>query len=481
MAPATDRDRTRGSGLGTRDSKDAEPFERRAASGESRATALLAQPWYWYYVLALLTICYVANVADRSQVLAASLQAIKREFNATDAQLGILSGLPFAIFYSFLGIPIAAWADRSSRRNVLAWSCALWSAATGACGLAVNFGMLFGARVMTAIGEAGGSPPSHSLISDYFPKLKRGTAFSIYALAVPIGTAIGAGVGGWGTQHIGWRQTFYLVGFPGVALALLVRLTVVEPPRGYADFPSTRPEPGRGTRSGQVDAQARTKAPPVFEVLDFMFRRSSFLHLSLAAGLHSVAWYASGAFNNAFFQRSHGMSASEAGYWISFFSIVGGVGTFAGGFLADKLSKSRGDRRWYLWVPGIATFLCVPFQFAAYLAGDMSFVLPTFGAMQFMAAVFFGPSFAMTQAIATLRMRSVATSLLLLTQTLIGQGIGPWLAGLISDQLRPSMGVASLRYSLVIVGLVNIWAAAHYMIGARTLRADLEGTERLST
>src|SRR5579864_4491390 len=198
------------------------------------APALLGRTWYWYYVLALLTICYIANVVDRSQVLAASLQAIKHEFNATDAQLGLLSGLPFAIFYSFLGIPLAAWADRSSRRNVLAWSCALWSAATGACGLAVNFAMLFTSRVFTAIGEAGGSPPSHSLISDYFPKLKRGTAFSLYALAVPVGTSIGAAVGGWGTQHVGWRATFYLVGFPGLALALLVRGTVIEPPRGFA-------------------------------------------------------------------------------------------------------------------------------------------------------------------------------------------------------------------------------------------------------
>ena len=146
---------------------------------------------------------------------------------------------------------------------------------------------------------------------------------------MPIGTAVGAAIGGWGTQHIGWRQTFYLVGFPGVALALLVRATVIEPPRGYADFGGKAP--------------AKQKAPPIREVLSFMFKRSSFLHLSLAAGLHSVVWYASGAFNNAFFQRSHGMSASQAGYWISFFSIVGGVGTFAGGFLADRLSRSHVD------------------------------------------------------------------------------------------------------------------------------------------
>jgi len=442
-------------------------ISRQSPVSTHEAHALLSKAWYAYYVLALLTICYVANVVDRSQVLAASLQAIKREFNATDAQLGILSGLPFAIFYSFLGIPLAAWADRSSRRNVLAWSCALWSAATGVCGMAVNFAMLFGARVFTAIGEAGGSPPSHSLISDYFPKIKRGTAFSIYALAVPVGTAIGAAVGGWGTQHIGWRATFYLVGFPGIVLALLVRATIVEPPRGYADFGGYAP--------------AKAKTPPVSDVLGFMFSRRSFVHISLAAALHSVVWYASGAFNNAFFQRSHALTAAQAGYWISFFSAVGGLGTFVGGVMADRLSKRTGDRRWYLWVMGIATFLCVPFQFVAYLPDNMSLVLPMFGVMTFMSAVFFGPTFAMTQAISPLRMRSVATSLLLLVQTLIGQGIGPWLAGFISDRLRPSMGMASLRYSLVIVGVVNLWAALHYFIGARSLRADLEGTEKLAS
>jgi MFS family permease len=443
--------------------------EPRVTSDEPRATSpeLLSKTWYAYYVLALLTICYVANTVDRSQVLAASLQAIKREFNATDAQLGMLSGLPFALFYSFLGIPIAAWADRSSRKNVLTWAVALWSAATALCGAAVNFSMLFGARVFTAIGEAGGSPPSHSLISDYFPKRTRATAFSIFALAVPIGTAVGAAIGGWGTQYLGWRHTFYLVGLPGVVLALLVRATVIEPPRGYADFGGHAP--------------AKAKAPALVDVCSYMFRRPSFLHLSLASGLHSVVWYGAGAFNNPFFQRSHAMTAAQAGYWISLFSIVGGVGTFTGGYLADRLSKHRNDRRWYLWVPAIATFLCVPLQFFSYLSPDRSIVLPAFAAMTFMASVFFGPSFAMTQAISPLRMRSVATSLLLLVQTVIGQGIGPWLTGYVSDAFRPSMGGGSLRYSLVLVGLVNVWAALHYFIGAKSLRQDLDATERLSS
>ena len=403
----------------------------RDTSPEPRDTSLLSKPWYWYYVLGLLTLCYIANVIDRSQILAASLQSIKREFGASDTQLGVLSGLPFALFYSFLGIPIAAWADRSSRRNVLALAVALWSGMTALCGAAVNFTMLFAARIGTAVGEAGGSPPSHSLISDYFPKTRRATAFSIFALAVPVGTAMGAAIGGWGNQHYGWRATFMIVGLPGILLALIVRATVLEPPRGYAD------NFGRPV--------AVTKTPGMLEVFRFLWKRPSFRHLTLAAGLHSVVWYAGGAFNNAFFQRSHQLSVSQASYWISIFSIVGAGGTFLGGFAADRLSTKLNDRRWYLWVPGIATLVSVPFQFLAYLSPGLTASLMSFAAMMFLAAVFFGPSFTMTQALATLRMRSVATALLLLVQTLIGQGFGPSFTGFVSDWLTPTMGRQSLR------------------------------------
>ena len=429
---------------------------------------ILSKPWYWYYVLVALTVCYIVNVMDRSQILAASLQAIKKEFGATDFQLGMLSGIPFALFYSFLGIPIAALADRWSRVNVLALSVALWSGMTALCGMALNFPMLFAARVGTAIGEAGGSPPSHSLISDYFPKTWRGTAFSVYALAVPIGTALGAFMGGWGNQNLGWRNTFIVVGLPGLLLALAVRLSVREPPRGMADGLSAQ-------------RAAAMRAPGLSEVLSYLWARRSFRHLSLAAALHSVVWYASGAFNNAFLQRSHQMTVAEAGYWIGILSLIGGLGTFFGGFLSDRLSVRFGDRRWYMWVPGIATLLCVPFQFLAYLSPERAVVLPSFVGLMFMAAVFFGPSFTMTQALATLRMRSVATSLLLFIQTLIGNGIGPSVTGLISDVLNPSYQQSSLRYALVVIGVVNIWAALHYLLGSRTLRQDLEATEKLAS
>src|SRR5262245_7975762 len=241
--------------------------------GQPDVPELLTKPAYWNYVLGLLTICYVMNTVDRSTVLAASLQAIKRDFNASDFQMGMLTGLPFALFYSTMGIPIAAWADRSSRRTVLALAVAVWSAMTALCGMAVNYAMLFASRVGTAIGEAGGSPPSHSLISDYFPKIRRGTAFAIFALAVPVGTSLGSAIGGWGNQHFGWRLTFVMVGLPGLVLTLLVRFTVVEPPRGYAD--------------GSVQG-SKAPAPPMSEVIAHLWSRTSFRHMCFATALHSV-------------------------------------------------------------------------------------------------------------------------------------------------------------------------------------------------
>jgi MFS family permease len=261
-------------------------------------------------------------------------------------------------------------------------------------------------------------------------------------------------------------MTFVVAGIPGLVLALLVLATIKEPPRGMSE--------------GTAPSLEQRKTPPMMEVLRFLWTRSSFRHLSLAAALHSVVWYASGAFNNAFLQRSHALSVGEAGNWISILSLIAGLGTFVGGYAADRLSTRTKDRRWYLWVPGIATLLCVPFQFLAYLAPELNVALVSFVGLMLMAAVFFGPSFAMTQALAPLRMRSVATSLLLFIQTLIGNGLGPSVTGYISDLLGPTYQADSLRYALVAIGVVNVWAAAHYLAAARHVRADLEATEKLA-
>jgi MFS family permease len=438
-----------------------------------RDTALLSARWYRNYVLGVLFLAYVINVVHRSPVLGVALQSIKDEFGVSDTLLGLLSGITFAVFYSAMGVPIAAWADRTSRRKVLALAVALWSGMTALFGGAVNFTMLLLARVGVAVGQAGGSPPSHSLISDYFPRTERGRAFSIFALGVPIGTALGNYVGGQTVQAFGWRTAFVLVAIPGVLVALLLRLTIKEPPRGFVD--------------GVDSSATRTQAPGMLEALATLWQRRSFRHLSLAVALHSVAWYARGAFNAAFLIRSHQLTAGQAGNWLTVFSIVGAFGTFFGGTASDRLSVRTNDKRWYMWLPGLASLFMVPFQFGAYLLpGDVyatfgSIPIPlaflSFAIMSFLAAVFFGPSFAMTQALAPLRMRSVATSLLLFVQTIIGLGVGPIMVGRVSDWLMPGYGADSLRYAIVIVGMTGLWAAVHYMLGARHLRGELARAE----
>lgn len=420
---------------------------------------------YRNYVLGVLFLGYVVNVMDRG-VLAVLLESIRHEFEVSDKQLGLLSGLAFALFYSTLGVPIAALADRSVRKNVLGACIALWSAATAACGMAVNFATLLTTRALTAVGEAGGTPPSHSLISDYFARSKRATALSIYALGVPVGAMLGSFLGGWGNEIFGWRLTFMFIGAPGLLVALLVWFTVREPPRGLSE--TTAPK-------------AAQPAPPLSESLRFLWGYSAFRHMCLAAGLHSVVWYAGSQLNAVFFQRSHGMTSAQAGSWLALLQLVGAVGTLMGGMLSDKLSTKWNDRRWYMWVPGIATLVMVPFQFSSYLADDLRIVMPSFCVMMILASMFFGPSFAVSQTLATLRTRAVATSILLFVQTFVGLGLGPFLAGAVSDYLKPTVGLQdSMRYGLVIVGLVNLWAAAHYFRGARTIRENMEATERLN-
>ncbi|MCC6203333.1 MAG: MFS transporter [Gammaproteobacteria bacterium] len=405
---------------------------------------------------------------DRA-ILGVLLEPIRNEFHATDTQLGLLGGIAFALFYSTLGIPIAALADRSNRRNVLSLCVAVWSVMTALCGAATNFIMLLIARIGTAIGEAGGSPPSHAMISDYFALKKRATALSIYALGVPLGTMLGNFLGGRLNDLIGWRGAFIVVGLIGVPLALLIRFTVREPPRGYAD------------RVAGAAAPAKQTTPDLWTTFSYLWQRTSFRHLTLAAALHSYVWYSGSTWNASFFIRMHGMTTSSAGDTIAMLALFGAVGTFLGGFLSDRLSVRFGDRRWYMWVPGIGCLVMVPFQFGSYLLPELNHAIPSFVVMVMLASLFFGPSFAMTQALAPLRMRAVATSILLFMQTLIGLGLGPLTVGKISDLLKDDMGDArSLAYGLVIVGLLNVWAAGHYFWGARRLRKDLQATESLT-
>jgi MFS family permease len=429
------------------------------------ASSAFDRPTYQHYVLAMLVLGYIFNVIDRG-VLGAVVQPIKEELGVSDTLMGLLGGAAFAIFYSFMGVPIARLADRWSRVNVLALAIGLWSLATASCGAAWNYLSLFTSRAMTAVGEAGGSPPSHSLISDYFPLSKRATALAIYAMSVPIGTSIGNLASGWFNVWYGWRMTFLLVGLPGLVVALLVWLTVKEPPRGYSDGPRAKP---------------RAATPPFFDVFRFLLTRNSFMHMSLAAALHAVVWYSGTTWNNPFFVRSHDLNTGEAGSYIAMFSLIGAVGSFMGGYLSDKLSTKKNDKRWYMWVPGIACVTMVPIQFVSYLSPDLTIAVPiAFSLMFVLASMFFGPSFAVAQSVATVRMRAVSASVLLFIQTIIGMTAGPFMVGVMSDLFAPTAGTQSLRYAMAIIGVANLWAALHYFLGARKYREDLAETAKLN-
>jgi MFS family permease len=448
-------------------------------SGSTPGTPLRFSPAYRNYALGLLFLGYVVNFVDRS-ILAILLEPIKLELELNDSQLGLLGGLAFALFYTSLGVPIAALADRWSRVKILSIAMVIWSGMTAVCGLAQSFLMLLLARIGVGVGEAGASPPSHSLISDYFPIETRATALSIYALGIPFGSMIGNFVGGWGAEALGWRTTFVLVGVPGVLVALLIWITLREPPRGMSDLRTAPAEPGGPAGADAPAPAAEMPAPDVKQVLSLLWQKVSFRHISFAAGLHAFVGYGAGTWNAPFLIRSHEMPITEVGSWLALISGIGAVGTFFGGFLADKLGERFSDRRWYMWVPGWSTLIMVPFQFVAYLYGGIWAVIGSLMMVSILGGMYLGPSFAMTQALVTLRMRAVASAILLFMLNIIGMGLGPYLVGVASDLLAPAFGVQSLRYALCLAVIVNLWAAVHYFVGAQSLRGDLEDTEALN-
>jgi MFS family permease len=419
---------------------------------------------YTRYALGLLLVVYIFNFVDR-QIVTILMQAIKEDLQLSDAQLGFFSGTSFAIFYATLGIPIARFADRSVRRNIIATALLVWSAMTALQGAARSFGMLAIARIGVGIGEAGCSPPGHSMISDLFPPNRRATALSIYALGIPIGSAIGLFAGGWIREFFGWRTAFVVVGLPGVALALLVRLTLREPTRGHWD--------ATGGRS------ATEPAEPIGDVARFMLGLPAFLHLSFAGALHAFYGYGAAFFNPPFFERVHGFTPGQLGTLLGLVSITSGVaGTFLGGYLTDRLATR--DPRWYAWAPGIATFVAIPFVFLFYLwphpmqAVALSLIPALLGGM------YLGPTFAVTQSMVPARWRAQASAVLLLILNLIGLGLGPQFVGFLSDLLAPRYGVESVRYALLLtVSVGAAWASVHYVMGARTLRRDLEAKDAL--
>jgi predicted MFS family arabinose efflux permease len=426
-----------------------------AAGAAGAGAGAAASPGYARYVLGLLFVVYVFNFVDR-QILSILLEPIKRDLQVSDTAMGFLTGWTFAVFYTFAGIPIARFADRGARRSVIAAGAALWSAMTAVSGLAQSFAQLALARVGVGVGEAACSPPAHSLLSDYFPPERRATALAIYASGIHFGTAFGYLAGGWINEAFGWRTAFFVVGLPGILAAVLVRLTVREPVRGRSE----------GLESGEV--------PPTGEVFRFLWSLASFRHLSFASALTAFAGYGVAIWTPAFLARVHGMGTGEIGLWLGLIAgIAGASGAYLGGLLVDRL-RAR-DPRHGLWIPALAAIAGLPFVFLLLFWPDPYQALLLSIPSTLLGAMWLGPVFALTQSLVRVRMRAVASAILLFVINLIGLGLGPQTVGMLNDLLHPRFGAGAVRYSLGAVVLVtSLWASVHFALGARTLRADLE-------
>lgn len=419
-------------------------------------------PNYRRYVLVLLTLVYAINFIDR-QILVILQESIKADMGLSDTQLGLLTGFAFAIFYVSVGIPIARWADVGNRKNIISLAVAVWSGMTALCGLAQNYTQLLLARIGVGVGEAGGSPPAHSIISDYYPPEERGTALSFYSTGVYIGILLGFLIGGWINHTFGWRVAFFVVGLPGILVALLVKYTIREPKRGQCD-------------SGVVADAPKTTFK---ETIGVLMALKSFKFFALGAGLNAFVSYGTGNFMPSFLIRNFGFDSLEVGSSLALITGIGGaVGTFLGGYFADKLGAK--DKRWYLWVCAIPGLISLPFMLSAVFSGQSQYALAFLFLATMSGAFYLGPTIATTHMLLSPAMRAMGSAVLFLILNLVGLGLGPLFVGVVSDLLAPTYGVDSLRYSLAITSLVALLSATCFFIGAAKLPGDLCRGERRS-
>ncbi|MCE2390882.1 MAG: MFS transporter [Proteobacteria bacterium] len=300
-------------------------------------------------------------------------------------------------------------------------------------------------------GRGRGHAPAHSLISDYFPPQRRATALSVYNMGASLGILLGLFAGGWLSDTYGWRATFFAVGLPGVGMALVVRLGLREPPRGLSE--------GRPDEGGQ---------PPLGEALRRLAGLRTYRHICLATALYNFASYGFLAWAATFLIRVHGLSATQVGMTLG---PIAGIAGAAGGLLGDW--GARRDARWQMWVPAIGGFATAPFLILFLTLDNPYWALASYVPAALFGGFWGGPTYAVTQGLVGLRLRTMASAVLLFVLNFIGMGFGPLLVGILSDALQPAYGAHALGYALLIVGLSKVWGAVHSLLGASSVRAEL--------
>jgi len=404
-------------------------------------------------VLALLLVAYIFNYLDR-QILGILAGPIIHDLHLTDKQFGALTGPPFAILYSVLGIPLALLADRTSRSRVIAAAVAFWSAFTGLCGTAGSFWQFFIFRMGVGIGEAGGVAPSYALLADYFEPHRRARALAIFSLGVPIGLSAGTLIGAYIAHAISWRAAFYTMGVAGLLLAPVMLIFVRDPPRAR--------EPG---------------AAPISQVFPMLARKPVFWLMAFAASSSSLCGYGLATWIPSVFERSFHMGLIARGQFMASGVFIGGcIGVFAGGWLADRLGRL--DRRWYARLPAMAWLITAPTFVAGLMAPSLWVAWPILLIPNALNILWLGPVITAVQHLVPKRMRATASASFLLINNLIGLGVGPYLIGAISDSLKHRYGADALRYAAVSCTGFYILAALLMLLAAAKLKSSwVEDTE----
>jgi predicted MFS family arabinose efflux permease len=410
------------------------------------------------YVLTLLAALAAFNFLDQ-QLMSILLEPIRREFQLSDIQLGLLSGLIFAALYTLLSIPAGLWAVAHSRRKLVAAAAMLWGAMTIACGFVQSFTQLAFARLGVGIGEAGGAPPSQAWVSDLYNPGERATALAVLAAGVNVGALLAYLVGGFVGQRYGWRTAFIVGGIPPLLCAALLRMTTRE-------AMPVRPAPAQGDPGSF--ALVRTTLIQMFG--DPVIRQVLIAAvLAMTVGYGAIAWIPS------FLVRSHGLGIAPIGAYLALtIGIGGGLGSWLGGYVSDRLRVR--DVRWSLWLVAIVFVVARPFAMAFYWVDDTALALALFVLPGAVGAIHIGPSVAILHERVQARQRPLASALFLMILTLVGLGLGPLAVGAMSQIAFAKYGADSLRYALLVWQLVGFWAAIHFYLGGAALaRGDAAG------
>lgn len=420
------------------------------------------------YVSCALFLLFCVNTLsyfDRT-LLAVVLNDVKLEFELSDTEAGLLSGLAFALFYGLLGIPMAWAADRWNRVKLIAGSVLTWSLATSATGLTQSGLHLLLARALVGAGEAGGAPPSHSLVGDYVPPARRSMALAFITMGSSVGVAFGYGYAGLVNEWFGWRTVFLWAGLPGVLLALILLSSLREPQRG-------RHDPG-----GVASAAASI---PFATGVARLFSSPTYAYIVIALSLTFVLINGLAAWLPTFFVRTHEMATGQIGLWLM---ITGGAAQVAGlwlGGVIGNLVLSRGwDPRWALWTPAIGMAIALPLLIVALWSDDPITAMILMMGPSLLNLLYVGPVFAMVQQIAGARLRGLASAIIILAGSLIGSGLGPLFIGMLSDAMTPSFGADALKFSMMAAGSVYLVIVFFLCVAAAASRGDkaMQGIER---